>query len=56
MLSAVIADISGNAIIQFPRELGDPIMNGYKASEFKQLRDEKKVEYVKEFVETCQFK
>ena len=47
MLTAIVADISGSAIIQFPRELGDPIMNGFTATELKQFRDEKKIDVVK---------
>ena len=51
MLSAVIADVSGNVIVQFPRELGDPIMGGLSASEFKQMKEEKTEEEVKDFVD-----
>jgi len=32
MLSAVISDVSGNILVQFPRELGDQIMNGMSAA------------------------
>lgn len=42
MLSALINDVSGSVLVQFPRELGDPIMNGKSAAEFKQLKDEHK--------------
>jgi hypothetical protein len=34
MLSALISDVSGNVMVQFPRELGDSIMNGISAAEF----------------------
>lgn len=50
MLSAVIADVSGNVIVQFPRELGDPIMDGLSASEFKKMKEEQSEDEVKEFV------
>ena len=40
MLSALISDVSGNVMVQFPRELGDSIMNGKSASEFKAMKDE----------------
>ena len=57
MLQAVIADVSGNVIVQFPRELGDPIMNGLKAQEFKDFRDEKKVDVVRQYIkDNCEFK
>ena len=51
MLSAVFADVSGNVIVQFPRELGDSIMGGLSASEFKQMKEEKTDEQIKDFVE-----
>jgi hypothetical protein len=31
MLTAKLSDVSGSLFIQFPRELGDPIMNGMTA-------------------------
>ena len=31
MLSAVIHDATGDVLVQFPREFGDPIMNGKSA-------------------------
>lgn len=34
MLSALISDVSGNVMVQFPRELGDSIMSGLSASDF----------------------
>ena len=40
MLSALISDVSGNVMVQFPRELGDSIMNGMSASEFKEMKDD----------------
>lgn len=40
MLSALISDVSGNLMVQFPRELGDSIMNGKSATEFKEMKDE----------------
>jgi Zn-finger protein len=39
MLSALINDVSGSIMVQFPRELGDPIMGGRSAAEFKQLKE-----------------
>jgi len=35
MLSALINDVSGSVMVQFPRELGDPIMGGKSAASFK---------------------
>lgn len=32
MLSARISDTSGSVFVSFPRELGDPIMNGMTAT------------------------
>lgn len=40
MLSALISDVSGNVMVQFPRELGDSIMSGKSATEFKEMKDE----------------
>lgn len=40
MLSALISDVSGNVMVQFPRELGDSIMNGKSATEFKEMKDD----------------
>lgn len=40
MLSALISDVSGNVMVQFPRELGDSIMNGMSASDFKEMKDD----------------
>ena len=48
MLSAVFADVSGQMNLAFPRELGNNIMDGYTASEFKDLRDSG--ENIKEFI------
>lgn len=57
MLSAIICDVSGSVMVQFPRELGDPIMDGKSASEFKQLKEELKDEphRLKDFFAGCQF-
>ena len=40
MLSAVISDVSGNVMVQFPRELGDSVMNGMSATDFKAMKDD----------------
>ena len=40
MLSALISDVSGNVMVQFPRELGDSIMNGMSAADFKEMKDD----------------
>ena len=40
MLTAMIHDATGDVQVQFPRDLGDPIMNGQTAKEFKQFREE----------------
>jgi hypothetical protein len=42
MLSALISDVSGSVLVQFPREHGDPIMGGMSASDFKKLKDDLK--------------
>lgn len=34
MLSAKVSDTSGSVYVSFPRELGEPIMNGKTAGEF----------------------
>jgi len=57
MLSALISDVSGNVMVQFPRELGDAIMDGMSATEFKAMKDEEKdPEKLKEFFHSCTFK
>jgi len=57
MLSALINDVSGSVLVQFPRELGDPIMNGKSASEFKLLKEQLKDDpvQIKDFLSTCYF-
>ena len=57
MLSALINDVSGSVLVQFPRELGDPIMNGKSAAEFKLLKEELKDDptRIKDFLQTCYF-
>ncbi len=40
MLSAKIADLSGQIYMQFPRELGDAIMGGKSAKEFQEFREQ----------------
>ena len=40
MLTAKVSDLSGSIYIQFPRELGDPIMAGLSAAQFLDLKDE----------------
>lgn len=39
MLTAKISDLSGSLYISFPRELGEPIMNGMTATEFQDFRE-----------------
>jgi hypothetical protein len=57
MLSALISDVSGNVMVQFPRELGDSIMNGISASDFLAKKEEcQDPEELKEFLHTCTFK
>ena len=55
-LTAIISDLTGDMFIQFPRELGDPIMNGMSAPDFKSFRDENDPELVKQYVHSCLFK
>lgn len=53
MLSALISDVSGNVMVQFPRELGDSIMNGISAAEFLQKKENSTdPEQLKEFLHT----
>jgi hypothetical protein len=40
MLSALVADVSANILVQFPRELGDSIMGGMTAREFNEFKQE----------------
>jgi hypothetical protein len=40
MLNAKVSDLSGSVYIQFPRELGDPIMNGMTAKEFQEFKEQ----------------
>ena len=58
MLSAVISDVSGNILVQFPRELGDQIMNGMSATEFKQLKESSSDQktWLKHIKNNCEFK
>ena len=39
MMSAKVSDLSGSLFIQFPRELGDPIMAGMTAKEFLDFKE-----------------
>jgi hypothetical protein len=39
MLTAKLADSSGSLFVQFPRELGEPIMNGLSAKDFQDLKE-----------------
>lgn len=39
MLTAKISDLSGSIYVQFPRELGEPIMNGMPAKEFQEFKE-----------------
>ncbi len=57
MLSALINDVSGSVMVQFPRELGDPIMGGKSATAFKLLKEELKDEpnKLKDFFTGCAF-
>ena len=58
MLSAVISDVSGNILVQFPRELGDQIMNGMSAAEFKELRESSSDQksWLEHIKSNCEFK
>jgi hypothetical protein len=40
MINSVFSDLSGSIHVQFAREIGDPIMKGLSAAEFKTRRDE----------------
>ena len=40
MLNVKFTDLSGSIFITFPKELGDPLMNGLSASNFKNFREE----------------
>ena len=50
MLSAKIADNSGNTFVTFPKELGDEIMGGLSAVDFKNLKEDSSPEHLKNFV------
>lgn len=39
MLNAKVSDPSGSIFVSFPRELGEPIMNGLTAEKFKEMKD-----------------
>jgi hypothetical protein len=39
MLTAKIADLSGQIYMQFPRELGDQIMGGMTAKDFQEFKE-----------------
>lgn len=39
MLTAKVSDLSGSLYVQFPRELGEPIMAGLNAKEFLELKE-----------------
>ena len=54
MLSAVVQDGSGLALVQFARELGEPIMKGMKASDFKTMK-ELDPNMAKEHIKQCTF-
>lgn len=41
--------------MSFPRELGDPIMAGLSASEFKKRREEPEFDQEEFFAQKCQF-
>lgn len=49
MLSARIQDVSGFTYVQFPRELGDPIMNGMSAKDFMDMKERGDPEEIKAF-------
>ena len=40
MLNVKFSDVSGNIFVTIPKDLGDTIMNGQSAEEFKQFREE----------------
>lgn len=40
MLNALVSDLSGSTFMTFPKELGDVIMNGQSAEEFKKFKEE----------------
>ncbi len=56
MITAKISDISGHAFVQFTRELGDQVMGGVKAKDFKDMRENHmNPEELKEFFYNLQF-
>ena len=40
MLNAKMSDLSGSTFMTFPKELGDVIMNGQSADEFRKFKEE----------------
>ena len=39
MLTAKVSDLSGSIYVQFPRELGEPVMGGMSAKEYQEFRE-----------------
>ena len=50
MISAVFADVSGQITLSFAREIGNTIMDGYTAEEFKAIKESG--ENLKEFIKS----
>ena len=55
MLNVKVSDSSGSIYVSFPREIGEPIMNGVTAEKFKQMKEEHTPEEFREFLNSCTF-
>lgn len=56
MLTAKLSDVSGSLFIQFPRDLGDSIMNGMSAKQLMEFKEtHRDIEEVKELTRSFQF-
>jgi hypothetical protein len=58
MLSAKVADSSTSTFISFPREMGDAVLDGMSARDFKEMKESRgpDSEEMKEFFYGCQYK
>jgi hypothetical protein len=55
-LTAKIADVSGTIFVQFMGDMGNNVMNGTSARDFKDLKEAGSFEDVKEFLNSCCYK
>ena len=55
MLNVKVSDSSGSIYVSFPREIGEPIMNGMTAEKFKQFKEDSNPEEIRDFLNSCTF-